>query len=256
MKSLASILIDSDKIVQYLKHETMLKDIEEEILHREIVQKAAEEYGVNVSPEETQAEADGFRYRNKLETVSKTYDWLNQQLITPEEWEEGIHHRLLSKKLAEHLFAKEIESYFIQNKTRYEKAILYRIVVPYQALAQELFYKIEEKEISFYEAAHYYDIDPRRRLICGFEGKLSRRELNPDISPMLFSSTPGQVTNVTQSKEGYDLWMVEEFIPLELTPEIRELILNRLFDEWKEREFNHYIHNYVVTTDEPVINQF
>jgi len=63
--------------------------------------------------------------------------------------------------------------------------LLYQIVVPFERVAQQLFYQIEEQEISFYEAAHLYDIDEKRRHQCGFERKLYRRSLNPNIATIL-----------------------------------------------------------------------
>lgn len=37
--------------------------------------------------------------------------------------------------------------------------------------------------------------------------------------------------------------MVEEFIQAELTPAIRQQILDQLFGEWLESELNYRIHN-------------
>ena len=82
--------------------------------------------------------------------------------MTIEAWEAGIRDRLLAQKLARSLFDREIRSFFAHNKLGFEQALLYQILVPYQKLAQELFYQIEENEINFFQAAHLYDIDKRR----------------------------------------------------------------------------------------------
>jgi parvulin-like peptidyl-prolyl isomerase len=242
MAHLADARIDSQQIVAYLKHEMQLKKIQQQILGRQIVAQAAEDRNIQVTPAEIQEAADQFRYSNKLEDATQTYKWLNDQLITPEEWEEGIHERLLAKKLAEHLFSSQIETYFAQNKSRYEQAILYRISVPYQPLAQELFYEIEEEEISFFEAAHLYDSSEARRLACGFEGKLARWQVSPDMSAKLFGANPRELIGVISFESSHELWMVEEFIPPKLTDEIRGNILDSLFQEWLEAEINYLIH--------------
>ena len=105
----------------------------------------------------------------------------------------GTSDRLIAKKLAESLFAKEAEKFFAQNKLNFDQIALYQMILPDERLAQELFYQIEEREISFYEAAHLYEIDERRRHQCGYEGKLYRWSFKPDISAIIFSAKRKEV---------------------------------------------------------------
>lgn len=243
MARLIGLSIDSDQVIDHLKHEVKLKTVYRDILCQQIIEKASQERNLIVEPEEVQAEADQFRYDHKLESASQTFEWLEDQLLTPDDWEAGIYERLLTKKLAENLFEKQVETYFAQSKVQYEQAILYRILVPYHALAQEIFYQIEEEEISFFEAAHLYDIDEYRRLACGFEGKISRWQLKPDVAARVFGASPREVIGPIQSDDNFELLMVEDFIPAELTQDVRQKILNQLFDEWLESELNHLIYS-------------
>ena len=242
MVRLTDSVINPEKVVEHLKHEMKIKNVQQQILQKLIVVQAAKEYGIDVSPEEIQSEADQFRYQNKLENASQTYTWLEDQLITPDDWEQGIYDRLLSQKLAQHLFGKQIETYFAQNRIQYEQAVLYRIVVPYKPLAQEIFYQIEEEEISFFKAAHLYDVDESRRLACGFEGKLSRWQIDAELSAKIFGANPRDVIGVLKAREGYEIWMVEDFVSPQLTPEIQTQILDSLFSEWLESELNYLVH--------------
>lgn len=243
MITFASLFIEPDEIVSFLKQEVHLKDICQQIAYRQIVQQAAQEREIAVTADEIQQEADRQRYEYRLESSVATYSWLSEQLITPEDWETGIRDRLLTQKLAESLFGAEVRKYFAENRLDFEKVSLYRITVPYQQLAQELFYQIEEGEISFYEAAHLYDIDERRRLQCGYEGKFYRWSLPPELAATLFAARPGEPIEPFQAQQGYDLLMVEEFSTVELTPEIRKEIIDRLFQEWLTSELNYLMHN-------------
>jgi len=126
---------------------------------------------------------------------------------------------------------------------QYEQAILYRLVVPYRPLAQELFYQIEEEEISFFEAAHLYDIDEQRRLACGFEGRLSRWQLNADSAARVFGAHPQEVIGPIELDANFELVMVQDFIPAELTPATRQKILDQLFEEWLDSELNYLVHS-------------
>ena len=237
------ISIKSTEIIAFLTQEMLIKGICQKILHQRIIQQAAREREVKVTPEDIQTEADSIRYHKRLEKASDTNAWLKDQIVTADDWEAGIFNRLLANKLAEHLFEREVEKYFAQNKSNFEQFILYQIVVPYEKLAYEILYQIEEEEINFYQAAHLYDVDERRRYHCGYEGKVHRWNFQPDVAAAVFSASIGEVIGPLKTEQGYHLFMIEEFIKPELTPQRGQEILNRLFAEWLEGEFNYVIHN-------------
>jgi parvulin-like peptidyl-prolyl isomerase len=243
MVTFSGITIEADEIVGFLKREVQLKSTCRQMLCHQIIANTAQERGVVVTPQEIQSDADQQRFQKKLESAAATFSWLSEELIEPRDWEQGIRDRILSRKLADALFAKEVEQIFAERRFDFEQVSLYRIQVPYQQLAQELFYQIEESEISFYEAAHLYDLDERRRLQCGYEGKPYRWKLHSDLSTLVFSSRPKEVLGPIQIEQGFDLFMVEEFIPAELTTETRREIGDRLFEDWLESELNYLIHN-------------
>ena len=244
MINFLGIPIESEEIVDFLKQEMLLKGICQKIVYQKIIDQAATERNIVIAPEENEAEADSIRHGKRLEKAADTLAWLEDQMITAEEWEAGIRNRLLAQKLAANLFDKEVESYFAQNRLDFDQFILYQIVVPYQQLAQEIYYQIEEEEISFYEAAHLYDIDEGRRYRCGYEGKIGRWSLPPNLAEAIGNANIGQVVGpIATEEQKYHILMIEEFIPAELTPERHQDIVNRLFQEWLAGEFNSVVHN-------------
>lgn len=244
MVDLSSLSITPDMIIEFLKHEVHLKDTCYKILTQQIINRAAQERSIEVTPAEVQAEADRQRYQMRLESAEATFSWLNHQMITPEDWEAGIHDRLLAQKLAEALFAQEVEKYFAEHRLDFEQVSLYQVTVPYEQLSQELLYQVEENEISFYQAAHLYDIDEQRRLQCGYEGRFYRWSLMPEIAAIVFGTRSGEVIGPLKSEQGYDLLLAEEFTFAELTPEIRQTIIDKLFQEWLSSELNYLLHNH------------
>ncbi len=241
--SSVSILLEPNTVIEFLKREIQIKEICQEILSRQAIVRASEARGIIVTPEEIQAEADRQRYQNRLESAADTLNWLEEQLITPADWEAGIREALLSQKLAEDLFGREVSRYFVEHRLDFEQILLYKITVPYEQIAQELFYQIEENELSFYEAAHLYEIDQQRRLQCGYEGKLYRWSLKPEVASVVFAARLGEVIGPLQVGQTYMLLKVEEFVAAELTPEIRQEIIHRLFQEWLATELNYLIHH-------------
>ena len=147
MINTATPLIDSDEIVQFLKKNLQLKEVCDKVLAQRAIAQAAIERGLEVTFEEIQVEADKLRRQKRLEKAADTFRWLTEQMISAEDWEAGIRDRLLADKLAESLFASEVEKFFAQSRLDFEQILLYQTVVPYEKVAQELFYQIEESEI-------------------------------------------------------------------------------------------------------------
>lgn len=243
MIDLSRVSIKPEEVVGFLKKNLQCKEVYQKILYREIIDHAAREREVTVTSEEIQAEANRQRYEKRLEKASDTLAWLAEQMIEADDWEVGIRDRLLAQKLAECLFAKEAGKFFAQNRVDFDQILLYQIVLSDEKLAQELVYQIEEREISFYEAAHLYDIDEKRRHQCGFEGKLYRWNLKPAIAAVVFSAKLGEVIGPLQTDQGYHLLMVEEFIPAQLTPQRYQEIRDRMFREWLASELNYMLHS-------------
>ncbi|HTL88031.1 MAG TPA: peptidylprolyl isomerase [Leptolyngbya sp.] len=231
--------IESEQIAVWLRKTVQFKETVRPILAQRIVDREAQHRAIQVTDTEVQAAGDEFRLTHKLEKASDTIAWLTNEMIDAEDWEAGIRDRLLTNKLKELLFGIEVDRVFTENRLNFDQVLLYQIVVPYRQLAQELFYQIEEREISFFEAAHLYDIDLKRRQYCGYEGKLYRWSLHPEIAAVVFGATSGELLRPIQMEGNYHVILVEELITAELSTEIRADILNQLFDEWLNGELNH-----------------
>lgn len=244
MVDFSTISLENQEIVDFLKRNLRLELIYKEILYQKIVDQAAQERSLDVKAEEIQAEIDRICYENRFDHPSKLLAWLTEQMITLSDLEQGISEQLLAQKLARHLFASEVQNLFSQHRSDFEQVLIYRITVPYEHLAYELFYQIEEEEISFFEAAHIYGMDESCRLYCGYEGKQQRRELKPEIAEILFHAQVGEVIGPLKTSDNtYELFWIDDFISPELTPVLFEDILNQMFQEWIEAKLNVYLSN-------------
>ncbi|BAY39066.1 hypothetical protein NIES2111_34160 [Nostoc sp. NIES-2111] len=245
MNDLTKIFIAPEEIVNFLKKEMNLKEVYQKILFQRVIWQVAEARGITVTTEEIEAEANRQRREKHLEKAADTLAWLADQLVSPEDWELGIRDRLLSQKLANLLFAEKVEAFFFQNQLEFEQVSLYQIIVDSQKLVQEIYYQIEDEEISFYEAAHLYDIDISRRQKCGYEGKLYRFDLPTNIAAVIFRSSPKQLIGPIQTNQGYHLFMVDNFFSAELTSERYQEILNNMFQQWLVMEVDNILNSLV-----------
>lgn len=233
--------VEQIEIISYLREHLFLKEVCQQIFYKQIIQQAAQERSLIVTPEEIQTEINRWRLEKHLETNGDVMMWLTEQMLTIQDWEEAIRDRLLEQKLSESLFSQEVEIFFFQHQRDFDQVLLYQLIVPYEDLAQELFYQITEQEISFYEAAHLYDIDERRRDQCGYVGKISRYNFNPELTVIVFNASVGELIGPVTTQEGINLLTVEEFIPSEFTTTIRQHILNQMFMQWLESQLDNLL---------------
>ncbi|MEA5466586.1 peptidylprolyl isomerase [Leptothoe sp. PORK10 BA2] len=234
-----------DEVVSYLRQTSQLRGIYKKLLSQQVIQQGAQVRNLTVTPSEIQAEAEELRRKNHLEKAADTLAWLTEQLMDPEDWEAGICSHLLEKKLAASLFDAEVEKYFSQNKLQFDQVLLYQLQVQDYHFAQEIRYQILEKESSFHSAAHRYDSDPDRSLRCGYEGKISRWKLEPAVAAAVFGAPIGTLIGPIEINSSYGLLMVEAFISAQLTDEVRQEIIQDLFEEWLEREINYLLYSEV-----------
>ncbi|MBD2094330.1 peptidylprolyl isomerase [Trichocoleus sp. FACHB-591] len=245
MIQFSGISIELDAITHYLKKGFKLKEVCQNLLYQQLITEAAAARGLVITDTEIQAEAEKQRREKGLEKAADTLVWLADELVTSEDWEVGIRDRLLRQKLSESLFAEQAKKFFAENRLNFEQIAVYQLTVADQKLAQEISYQIQEQEITFYEAAHLYDLNSKRRYQCGYEGHLYRWKIEPDISIAIFGSQPGEVIGPLPTDEGYSLLMVEEFMSPELTPEVYQEILNSLFEEWLANELDYILYHKI-----------
>ena len=244
--------VSPQQIVEFLKSSLQYAAVVESLISQQVILQAAEERAVEVTDLELQTESNAKRSQLHLEQAADTLKWLHERGLTPEDWKSNIEAQIKLKKLREQLFKDKIENIFYQKQLEFERILLYQIIVPYSSLADELFYQIEEEEISFYEAAHLYDIDEDRRNRCGYEGILRRHDMPPDIAAVVFSGSPGVLKQPFQTELGFHLFLPEKCFQPELNLENRSRIEEQLFQDWLQREVNHFKHNRDSVTTPPV----
>jgi len=236
MINFTGVDIQFNSIVSFLKKELTFHSVCRQLVCKQIIQTKATQLSIEVIEDEIQAEADYLRRDLRLESAQKTLEWLQEKMITADEWEESIHDRLLMQKLAKVMFWEAATHHFYQRKLDYESVSLYKIITSNKKLAQELTYQIEEKETSFFEAAHHYDSNTERRRCCGYEGEISRWALAPDVAACVFAAPAKTVIGPMVLDQEYGLFFVDEFIKPELTEDLHRTICDRLFYEWLEAE--------------------
>ncbi|RAQ48776.1 peptidylprolyl isomerase [Arthrospira sp. O9.13F] len=236
-----SITITAEDIVKQVKLSLQIPDLIESIVNRKIITDAATEAGITVDNEELQQAADALRLLQKLRGAQETFAWLEKHHLSVDDLEEIAHFTVISQKLMTHLFAEKVEPYFYENQLDYVGVVIYEVVLEDEDLAMELFYSIQEGEMSFYDVAHQYIQDVELRRQGGYRGILSRQDLKPEISAAVFAATPPEVLKPIVTSKGVHLILVEEILQAELNDKLRYQIVSELFVEWVKKQLDWFL---------------
>jgi parvulin-like peptidyl-prolyl isomerase len=229
---LQSITITAEDILKQVKLSLKTAELIEEIITRKVIANAAKEVGIKLEVEELQEMADKYRKMYELLSEEDTWTWMRKNHLSLDDFEEFVYYQGLFTKLAVHLFVDKIEPYFYEHQLDYVGVVMYEVVLEDEDLAMELFYSIQEQEMSFYDVAHKYIEDNELRRKGGYRGVLYRKDLKPEISAAVFAVTPPKILKPIVTSKGVHLILVEEILQPELNDQLRFQIGSELFGEW------------------------
>ena len=246
--------ISNEDILQQVKLTCQIPEIIEQIVSGKIITEAVTEADIKVETEELQEIADQIRLVNKLHSTDDTWAWLEKHGLSLDDYEKMIFNSLIYEKLAAHLFADKVESYFFENQLNYIGAVMYEVVLDDEDLAIELFYAIKEEEMSFYDVAHKYIQDKELSRKCGYLGKVQRKDLKPEISAAIFAAKPPELLKPIITSKGVHLILVEEIIQPELNNLLQMKIMSDLFDTWIKKQIEEVEIDIVLQANKLVAN--
>ncbi|BAZ40659.1 hypothetical protein NIES4101_66200 [Calothrix sp. NIES-4101] len=228
--------ISISDIIHRLKLSCQIPDVVRAITSQKIITEAAQEAGIELTEAELQAEGDKLRLEKKLVTAKETWAWLDKHHLSVMDFEELVYNSLISKKLANYLFSSQVEKFFYDNRIDYDAAVTYEVIFENRDLALELFYALEEGEITFPEIARLYIQEPELRRTYGYQGLRHRKDFRPEIAAAIFASSPPEILKPITTPKGVYLVWVEEIIQPELDDNLREKIISELFANWLKQQ--------------------
>ncbi|MCV3212308.1 peptidylprolyl isomerase [Plectonema radiosum NIES-515] len=230
------LTISNSDIIRSLQLSCQIHDFLEAIAFKTIITEAAQEAGIQVEEEEIQKESEKLRLEHKLVKAKDTWNWLRKHHLSLNEFEELVRDKVLSQKLANHLFSTQVERVFYERKLEYIAAITYEIIFDDRDLALELFYALEEGEATFQEIARLYIQEPELRRAGGYQGLRHRKDFRPEIAAAVFAATAPEILKPITTQKGVYLIWIEEIIQPQLDEQLRQKIITELFSAWLKQQ--------------------
>jgi parvulin-like peptidyl-prolyl isomerase len=238
--------ISQSELFHQLKISGKIPEIIHGILQQRVLEQAAKELRIDISDGELQEGADRFRVANKLESTNATERWLHDRMLSMDDFEQLVTTNLLTYKVADRLFSEQVAPYFHQNILNYAAATIYEVVVNDRNLAIELFYAIQEGDMSFADVAKRYGQDAETQRKGGYLGSVPRQKMLPEVSAAVFAAKPPQIIEPILSAKGVYLIWVEEIVNPTLDDSLREQIRWQLFQDWLQQKITSLRSNITI----------
>lgn len=198
-----------------------------QVLHRLILDQALAT--VEYSPEEYEAFCQQMHQEGAYQT------WLQQQGVTPEQFDAWAHRELKIRKFQQQRWGKKLNSYFLQRKYQLDQVVCSLIYLHNKEIAQELYFRIIEGEQSFAEVARAYSEAPEAE-VGGTVGPIELGKLPPTLARLFHGGRLGQLWEPVAVEKWIVIARLEQVLPVQLDESMRQVLLNELLDDWLKNQ--------------------
>ncbi len=219
---------------------------------RGLVFQIAQREKIKISQDELQKRIDQWRYKNRLESVEDTENYLSQRNISFTDMAREIEYQMLEERLKAQITTEQIQAHFASQKLASERREICWILVHEQDVAEEIAMQIRDGGRDFHTLARQYSLDERTRPVSGYLGRQSRRDLPAEVAPLLFAADVGEVIGPIKVETGYALYYIQQHCPAVLDEAtkarcVRELHQLRLRREAKRSHISYPFLNSIRT---------
>ncbi len=176
-----------------------------------------------------------FTQQYQLNSAAKVETWLNKMNITKAQLETRMIRNIKLDKFKQEQWGHQLESYFLERKLAFEKAVFSLIRVKSAGMAKELYHRLQEGENSFAELAKLYSLGEEANK-NGLVGLVKLIDLHHILAQMLHRSQPGQLLPPRQIEDHWVIVRLEQYFSARLDQVMRERLLNELCDRWLEKQ--------------------
>ena len=201
-----------------------------QLLRESIIDEAIA--SISCTPEEIASAYQQFREQNQLASETQRQAWLERYCLSQEHLEAALIVRMLKiEKFKRATWGHQVDSYFLIRKRQLDRVIYSQIRTKDRAIAEELYFRIQEREQTFAELAYEYSQGPEAQ-VGGVIGPVELGTIPQTLAQLLAISKPGQLWHPILLGEWLLIVRLEKLIPAQLDEFMHQRLLGELFEAW------------------------
>lgn len=221
--------ITETEIIPLLRSYQMLPQLWRE----RIIDQAIEQ--ITCTPEETVSACQHFYTQHQLTSEVIRQAWMKRHNISQKQLESMATRSLKIEKFKQATWSHKLNSYFLRRKSQLDQVIYSLIRVNNMGVAQELYFRIEEKEQSFAELASQYSQGPEA-ITGGLTGPVELSIPPAPLAEILSVSKPGQLWPPIPFGKWLLIIRLERLLPAQLDQPMCQRLLDELFEMWLQEQ--------------------
>ncbi|MEO0866948.1 MAG: peptidylprolyl isomerase [Cyanobacteria bacterium J06642_11] len=212
-------ILNTPELVQKIRQYRLLPQLVKELVIDQLIagiacdQKVAYEY---------------YCTQHNLLSDEQRQAWCQQHQLEPQHLVAEAMRVYRLHRFKEDTWANQIQSDFMQNKAKYDRAIYSMIRIKDRVLAQELYFRLRDDGLSFAEVAKQYS-QGKEAQTGGMVGPVELGNLHPTLMRILQVSQPQQLWQPEQVGDWLVLVRLEKLIPAQFDEAMRQRLLNEQF---------------------------
>lgn len=136
-------------------------------------------------------------------------------------------------------WGNQVEAYFLERKPLLDQVSFSLIQTKDGEIAQEIYFRIQEGEENFADLARKYSQGAEAKN-GGLFGPYRLGSINPNLAKVIRGLQPGKTPSLTYLDNMYIIVRLEQIQPAKLTDQMREEILQQMFEDWLKTEIANY----------------
>lgn len=189
------------------------------------------------TPEETLSTCPQFDEQHQFTGATERQAWLERSGMNSLQWEALVTRRLRIEKFKQATWGHKIGSYFLSRKDQMDQVIYSLIRTKDEGLAEELYFRVQEREQSFAELAQTYAQGPEAQT-GGLIGPIEVSNIHPTLAQILRAGQLGQLWPPLCLGEWVVLLRLEKVIPAQLDASMRQRLFQELFEAWLQEQIS------------------
>ena len=150
-------------------------------------------------------------------------------------------------------WGNKVGSYYLTRKVQLDRVICSLIQVADGTIAQELYFRICSEPKIFSKLALNYS-QGAESFDGGKVGPIPISRLHPTISTQLLLLKPGEISPLFVIDNFYVFVRLEQVVPAQFDDELRQILLDELFEQWLQAKIVSEIGNVSIQTIENELN--
>ena len=190
---------------------------------------------IECTPEELKLARQQFLQQYQITTKSGIISWCEQNYLSYDELDSMLLRHRKIEKFKQARWSEQVEPFFIAHKKDLDRVCFSLIRLQNKALAQEIYFRLTEKEQTFAELARQYSLGSEAQT-AGIIGPVPLDRVHPTIARMLKRVEPGKILPPAQVQEWIAIVRLETFISAQLDEQIKKELLDKLFSQWLDKK--------------------